>query len=281
MYIYPEISQSQIETFKPTRLYIKLHTKTDLLYFGKSIREDLDVYKGSGSYWKNHLKTYGGKHVVTLWVSKWFHDPYELQKFALAFSREKDIVNVKDDYGHKIWANLKEEDGLNFGGGYSDQSKEKQKQIRQSDEYKNKYSYTCPHCNKVEVAGNYWRYHDDNCKENPNRSNKSIEKEKLTKKRQSLAKKKETESDDRYITCIHCGESTIVSVYSRWHGDNCSKNPNPSNDVIEKREAERCNKFKKIVQSSILCPYCNKIFNRLTYGRWHGDNCSKNNNRMS
>ena len=42
--------------FKKTFIYIKIHNKTGLKYFGKTIKSDIKKYKGSGKYWVRHLK---------------------------------------------------------------------------------------------------------------------------------------------------------------------------------------------------------------------------------
>ena len=110
----PSNSLKKYENFKPTRLYIKKHSQTGLLYFGKSIREDIYTYKGSGIRWKNHLQIHGSQFVITLWVSDWYHDPKEIEEVALHFSKENDIVN------NDIWANLISEDGLYCGGNWCD-----------------------------------------------------------------------------------------------------------------------------------------------------------------
>lgn len=95
--------------YRPTRLYIKKHIITGLQYFGKSIQDDINTYKGSGTYWRSHLKKHGRKDVINLWVSDWFYDEKEIKEFALAFSEIFDIVNSDK------WANLKEENGLEGG----------------------------------------------------------------------------------------------------------------------------------------------------------------------
>ena len=41
-----------------THLYIKTHNITGLKYFGKTIGNPYS-YKGSGTYWNNHLKKHG------------------------------------------------------------------------------------------------------------------------------------------------------------------------------------------------------------------------------
>lgn len=91
---------------KPTRLYVKEHSVTGLRYFGKTTRINIEKYKGSGVYWKNHIKKHGIDNVRNIWVSDWFTSKEELVEFALAFSELYDIVESSG------WANLMEENGL-------------------------------------------------------------------------------------------------------------------------------------------------------------------------
>ena len=42
-------------------LYVKTHRVTGLKYFGKTIQDDVHHYKGSGKYWRLHLKKHGYK----------------------------------------------------------------------------------------------------------------------------------------------------------------------------------------------------------------------------
>lgn len=92
---------------KPTRLYIKQCPHCGLKYFGKSVREDIETYSGSGKRWTRHL----AKHKVGpihLWNSDWYYDTY-ITRFAIRFSRLNKIVK------NRQWANLKEEDGIDGG----------------------------------------------------------------------------------------------------------------------------------------------------------------------
>lgn len=89
----------------PTKLYIKRHSKTGMLYFGKTTQSDISLYKGSGKRWLNHINVHGPEFVETVWVEE-FTNKEELVSFALAFSELFDIVS---DPG---WANLMEENGL-------------------------------------------------------------------------------------------------------------------------------------------------------------------------
>lgn len=90
--------------FKQTFLYIKRHSITGLLYFGKTVKNP-EKYSGSGKRWKAHLAAHGN-HVDTIWYCL-FLDIETCSEFALSFSRLNNIV--KDP----AWANLIEEDGIN------------------------------------------------------------------------------------------------------------------------------------------------------------------------
>lgn len=92
---------------KTTRLYVKQHSVTGLLYFGKTTRDPLK-YNGSGRYWSRHLRVHG-KDIKTLWVSNTFHSESDIEEFALLFSELHDIVKSSK------WANEKPENGLDGG----------------------------------------------------------------------------------------------------------------------------------------------------------------------
>lgn len=96
-----------MEKFKPTWLYIKEHNVTGLKYFGKTIKNDVDTYKGSGLVWSRHLKKHSN-NVSTIW-KQLFLNQDSLKEFASNFSIKNNIVESKS------WANLRLEDGL-MGG---------------------------------------------------------------------------------------------------------------------------------------------------------------------
>lgn len=95
----------------PTFLYIKEHVDTGLKYFGKTTCLDPNKYKGSGTYWKKHIKKHG-TNIRTIWVSEPYYDNNLLEEFALFFSEFHNIVDAKNIDGRKIWANLMFENGL-------------------------------------------------------------------------------------------------------------------------------------------------------------------------
>lgn len=92
--------------FAPTYLYIKQHSITKKLYFGKTTRsgQELLEYKGSGSYWDKHITKHGRKYVETLWYCL-FLDKDDCEEFAKLCSEQWNIVESSD------WANLTIEDG--------------------------------------------------------------------------------------------------------------------------------------------------------------------------
>jgi len=110
--------------FKPTYLYIKQHSKTGKLYFGKTnrINKNVDDYKGSGKHWIKHYNYHGSEYIETLWYCL-FYDKEECNKFALMFSEQQNIVESN------VWANLIIETGLNAGGisGYKHSEETKAK----------------------------------------------------------------------------------------------------------------------------------------------------------
>lgn len=104
------------------KLLLKTHLKTNLKYLCKTIKDDYISYKGSGKIWKAHLKKYG-RDVSNILI----YETDDLEKFTkvcLHQSYEMDIVNSAE------FANLKPEDGLDGGDTFSNQTPEKQFEIR-------------------------------------------------------------------------------------------------------------------------------------------------------
>jgi hypothetical protein len=111
--------------FKPTYLYIKIHNKTGLKYFGKTISKYPEKYKGSGTYWKRHLKVYGND--VRTEIIGYFDDKIWCLFYATEFSYINDIVHNKE------WANLKIE---YLDGGWDHITKEHQQKAQETRESK-------------------------------------------------------------------------------------------------------------------------------------------------
>ena len=92
----------------PTVLYIKQHSVTKLKYFGKTTRDPYK-YNGSGKHWVPHIKKHGRKHIITTNVFGPFTNSIAISEFALAFSKDHNIVNSD------LWANQKPENGIDGG----------------------------------------------------------------------------------------------------------------------------------------------------------------------
>lgn len=100
-------------------LYIKTHLDTGLKYFGKTHKNPQN-YKGSGKYWKRHLKIHGDN--VKTEILGTYSDENECQRDALKFSIENNIVCSNE------WANLILENGLDGmpeGNTLSEETKKK------------------------------------------------------------------------------------------------------------------------------------------------------------
>ena len=83
-------------------LYVKTHRQTGLKYLGQTT-QDPYKYKGSGKYWKNHIKTHDND-VETIILRECKNRP-ESKEFGLYYS---ELWNVTDS---EEWANLKPENG--------------------------------------------------------------------------------------------------------------------------------------------------------------------------
>jgi hypothetical protein len=210
------------QQFKPTYLYIKQHAITGKLYFGKTARNNVEKYNGSGIHWSRHVKTHGKDKVVTLWYCL-FTDIDNLVETALKMSEIMNIVESDD------WLNFKPETGLDGGSvkGHknkpcSDERRDNIKSARMSTPKKQ-----CPHCGKFADGGNYTRHHGDNCKHNPSISDETlrIKKEKCQKGYLAQAKNgnlKPPKPAHGSYTCVHCGKhGTNYGVMMRWHFDKC------------------------------------------------------------
>lgn len=119
------ITDSHRANFIPTWLYVKQHTITKKLYFGKTTVKNPISYRGSGAYWRNHIKKHGKNDIITIWHLL-FDNIDVLVKFAITFSEEMNIVESK------YWANQIIETGLdnNLGSHLSANHKKHLSNIR-------------------------------------------------------------------------------------------------------------------------------------------------------
>jgi len=105
-------------------LYVKAHRKTGLKYLGKTTR-DPHRYKGSGVYWKSHIKAHG--YDVDTQILRECQTVQELKEWGLYYSNLWNVVESAE------WANLKPEEGNGF-------SSEQSKKLWEDPEYQQKQS---------------------------------------------------------------------------------------------------------------------------------------------
>lgn len=97
-------------------LYIKIHLKTGLKYLGQTTKDPFK-YRGSGKYWKRHIKIHG--YDVSTQVLLATEDMNELKETGLFFSKLFDVVRSKQ------WANLIEESGTGISSEFSSELQKK------------------------------------------------------------------------------------------------------------------------------------------------------------
>ena len=107
-----------------TTLYIKTHNITGLKYFGKTNRNPHE-YKGSGTYWKRHIKIHGDDITTEIYAQiDEITETELLTNTAISFSIDNNIVKSTE------WANLMIEDGLSGGNTYKNKSEKEMNIIK-------------------------------------------------------------------------------------------------------------------------------------------------------
>ena len=214
-------------TIYPTVLYIKQHSVTRMKYFGKTT-QDPHKYNGSGKHWARILKKYGKEHVITLWVSEPFTDSDTITEFALAFSRDNNIVESKD------WANQKPENGLDGGsssgprGKQQNPSKKPSHMIGKTPSDATRKKQSASHMGKISPK----KGKPSGKQQNPSgprgkRQNPSGPRGPYgpTGKQQNPHGPRgpygKQQNPAPKVICPHCGLEGGISNMKRWHFDNC------------------------------------------------------------
>jgi hypothetical protein len=106
------------------KLMVKKHAITGLKYLCMTIKKDWQSYRGSGVYWKSHLREHGREHVITELIFE-TDDHKEFKKRCLVVSDSLDVVKSEE------YANLMPETGELGGKVFSTQTQERQIEIRE------------------------------------------------------------------------------------------------------------------------------------------------------
>jgi len=224
---------------KPTYLYIKQHTVTWKLYFGKTVKTDPVKYLGSGTHWVNHIKKHGKEHVVTLWYCL-FTSQEDLTAFALKFSEKMDIV--KSDQ----WLNQIPENGLSDSVGGM-------KGKKHTEEWKLYMSNILTGQKRSpEACANVRASHVTPSPETYLKIAASLRGQTRTVEQCLNISNSKKDIPQAQITCPHCNVSGGSSVMKRWHFDRCKEDR---------------------AQSKISCPHCGTIGSGLVMHRYHFNKC--------
>ena len=232
-------------TIYPTVLYIKQHSITKKKYFGKTTKDPYK-YKGSGEYWKDHIKKHGKEHVITLWVSEPYIDKDTIVEFALSFSKEHNIVDSD------LWANMKPENGLDGGATMIGKTRSAETRQKISDalkgnirsaETRQKISEAGKGVKKIPRSDEHKQKLSDAGKGKPRSAETRLKISDALKGKPSPLKgiptgkpawnkgiptSKPAWNKGRTspkIECPHCGLSGGVNNMTRYHFDNCKKKP--------------------------------------------------------
>lgn len=198
--------------FLPTYLYIKQHSITGKLYFGKTNRDDPIKYPGSGTHWKNHFKKHGKEHVETLWYCL-FDDRIECTEFALMCSKQWDIVDSDQ------WLNKIPEDGLGCSQGHmmnmAKASATSPNHISKNSEFLKQYVSSSRHVSKnpdkmkrIQAASNL----------SPLAKHKDPLHIKMMNEASISSKNHNTKAK---VICPHCKMEGQRLIMSRYHFDRC------------------------------------------------------------
>lgn len=277
--------------FSPTYLYIKQHTITGKLYFGKSKKplSKMLSYRGSGSHWKNHIKKHKPQYVITLWYEL-YDNPFDSVADALSMSKSFDIVN------NKSWLNAIPENGLDGG-----------KNIATSDYAKSIISkYNKNKVNIIDSEGNTFKVAIDDPKW-VGGEYKSVSCGKVSLKNSNGDCFTSSITDSRYLSGEFVGvaknTATVIdennrkfriSIFDKDYINGKYKtrqygwiNAKDSSGTVFKVKVDdprllskefvgvnkgKTWKFKK-AREKVNCPNCLKLVDISTSTRWHFDNC--------
>lgn len=198
------------EVFIPTFLYIKQHSITGKLYFGKTTQNP-ETYLDSGVYWTKHIKKHGKHYVINLWYCL-FYDRRQCEDFALSFSKTQNIVESTS------WANYTFEngtDGFASGEDHPMRNPLVRQKLSSSTKGVPKAPKTEDHKRKISQA----------LSQIPRTSESNVKRSR-TMKGNTNSTGPHTLVDDYHtarpkLTCPHCGKETAINIAKSKHFDKC------------------------------------------------------------
>ena len=217
-------------------LYVKTHNITGLKYMGHT-KQDPQKYKGSGLYWKRHIKTYGYDVVTEILLQS------ELLSEISAKGKELSVLwNIVES---PEWANFKIEEG---DGGFN------QDQVRKTLIEK----YGVDNCMKVpEIAAKNRKSYVASFKKRYGVDNPSHVKE-------FVEKGKTTKADPTWKNTVGTGmlkKQQAVKDSKEW-----KENVGPKISSTKRNPEWQA-------ENSTSCSYCGKIELKWNITRYHNDKC--------
>ena len=183
-------------------LYVKTHNITGLKYLGMTTSNNVEVYKGSGKYWRRHIRKHGYDVTTEVLLETESHD--ELKETGVFFSKLWGIVKSSE------WANCKLEEGeggwshVNVLGGrpHREESKRKMSVAKQGmyDGDKNPFfgkTHSQVSIDKITAASR--------------KNSKKVYEDRM----------KAGNHPNSYVNCPHCGKHGQSRAMQRWHFSNC------------------------------------------------------------
>ncbi len=245
-------------------LYVKSHNITDKMYFGKTIRDSFK-YKGSGSYWTNHLKKHGNKlsDISNLLMAEFEENDPMLIEYALGFSAANDIVNSKD------WANQVPETG--HGGTWvkgmvhSPETLKKMSDNRAdvSGENNPRWGVTLDIETKDQISDSLKEWYKNNT--NPLKDSKRTDKS----KRKSSRSRREGIKNGTIIPPMQGKKGEDCPNYGRFEINNGTRTirVTPKQAIWYLSDGWETGAYKR------TCPYCDLVGGGSTMFKNHFDNC--------
>ena len=186
-------------------LYIKIHKKTGLKYFGYT-KQNPHLYPGSGTDWKIHLKKHGYEvHTEVLLQTT---DKAEIVSWGILYSSKWNIVSAQDDFGNKIWANKIPETGSGAGRKIGSIMRSESKELIRAKAIGRKQSNECVEKRRLKMLGKtVWNKGKSGYKL-PQCANKG---EKNPMYGKPVPKK----------ICPHCNKEVDIRNFARSHGNKC------------------------------------------------------------
>jgi hypothetical protein len=188
-------------------LYIKIHNKTGLKYFGRTETKDPYSYSGSGTLWKQHLKEHGKDFSTEIF---WSGPPSKIKPIALKFSKDNDIVKNNE------WANLQIEDGMNGGAKASAETRRKLSEIHLGSKRSKTTRQNISNALKGKKKTNEHKAKMSLAKQGYVPWSKGQKFNEEHRNNIAAAARKRIK-----VECEHCGLEIQKHMYNRWHGNKC------------------------------------------------------------